>query len=300
MIEKPVILVTSLGRTGTEFFSNFFDSILPDCTSLHEPNTFAMHTRTKNRYEEYARQIQRAGIWRMVILKTLGQWNLAKLSDLRFSGKLSHPQAAQKLLQHRADFIAKMPGSIYAEANLGYYGLLDIIPDVFKYHKEIYVIRDGRDWVRSHLNWGELYGNRGTRKIFGHQWPTARDVPGDDSYAQKWDDLTQFEKLCWAWAKLNEYALGTMDKTPHVRLFRFEEIFSGEDRYAHLDELVRFATALPGIDPKNIRPVDGWLERKSHQSLDGFPAWEQWTTAQKQHFEQVCGPLMQKLGYKLD
>ncbi len=133
MIEKPVIFVTSLGRTGTEFFANFFGNILPDCTSLHEPNTFALQTRTKNKFEEYAQQIQRAGIWRMVVLKTIGKWNLAKISNSRFSGSLSHDQAVHDLYQQRMGFIAKMPGSIYAEANLGYYGLLDVIPNVFKY-----------------------------------------------------------------------------------------------------------------------------------------------------------------------
>jgi len=83
MIEKPTILITSIGRTGTEFFSKFFGDGIPDCTSLYEPNTIAL---TGN-FEQYAEQIRRAGIWRMVFLKAMGKWSLAKLSDARLTGK---------------------------------------------------------------------------------------------------------------------------------------------------------------------------------------------------------------------
>jgi hypothetical protein len=298
MIEKPAILVTSTGRTGTEFFSKLFASIVPDCTSLHEPNTIVLPT-DKAKLEHYVQQIRRAGIWRMVFLKAVGQWHLAKLSDARFSGKLSYPQAVSNLSGQRMSFASEMPGSVYIEANLGYYGLLDVIPAVFKHHKEIYIVRDGRNWVRSMLNWGEVYGKKGIRKYFSHQWPAASDIP-EDPYAEKWHGFSRFEKLCWAWAKLNGYALDSISKNPHVRVFHFEKIFSGKERYQYLNDLVTFATSLPGIDPERIGRTDGWLEQKIHQSSNEFPAWEKWTPEQRRQFEQMCGPLMEKLGYTLE
>src|SRR5574339_426393 len=158
VIDKPTILVTSLGRTGTEFFSKFFADIIPDCTSLHEPNTIVLTRHIENRLEQYIQQVRIAGFWRMVILKALGQWNLAKLSDGRFLGKLSDQQAMKRLYAQRAGFISKLDGSIYVESNLGYYGLLDITPKVFKNHREIFIVRDGREWIRSMINWGEVYG----------------------------------------------------------------------------------------------------------------------------------------------
>src|SRR5919109_4385624 len=124
VIEQPTILITSLGRTGTEFFSKFFADIIPDCTSLHEPNTIVLTQHIENRLQQYIQQVRLAGIWRMVILKALGQWNLAQLSDSRFLGKLSDQRATKKLYDQRADFISTLNGSIYVESNLGYYGLL--------------------------------------------------------------------------------------------------------------------------------------------------------------------------------
>ncbi len=298
MIEKPSILITSTGRTGTEFFAKLFADIIPNCTSLHEPDIFKFNGVEK-RLAYYRQQTQRAGIWRMFFLKAIGKWNLAKLSDSRVLGHLSYHQSVSNLQDQRIGFITKMPGTVYIEANLGYYGLLDVIPDVFKHHKEIYIIRDGRNWVRSMVNWGEVYGKKGIRKYFSHRWPAASDIP-DDPYAEKWDNLSRFEKLCWAWTKLNGYALNSISKNPHVRVFHFERIFSGEERYQYLNDLVTFATSLPGIDHELIiGKTNGWLEQKIHQSSNEFPGWEKWTTEQRHQFEKMCGQLMEELGYAL-
>jgi hypothetical protein len=295
MIEKPAILITSTGRTGTEFFAKLFADIIPDCTSLHEPD-IVKFPGIENRLEHYANQTRRAGIWRMVFLKALGQWTLAAVSDARFRGSLDVHAAMTKLHSARADFVSKMPGFLYVESNLGYYGLLDITSQVFRNHRAIYVVRDGRDWVRSMVNWGEVYGKTGLRKLFAHEWPAASDIAGDP-LAESWKGLPRFDRLCWAWARLNEYALTRLSKNPDARLFHFEKIFAGKNRYDYLDDLVSFATSSSGFDVSLLRSTRGWLERKIHQSSDGFPAWENWTTDQKRKFENVCGSLMEKLGY---
>lgn len=295
MIEKPAILITSVGRTGTEFFARLFEDIIPDCTSLHEPDIIKF-PGVKNRIEHYNQQIQRAGFWKMIILKALGKWTLAKVSDSRFLGKLNLSEATKTLHFQRNDFISRLSGSTYVESNLGYYGLLDVIPHVFKDHRTIYIVRDGRDWVRSTLNWGEVYGKGEIRRLFAHKWPTAKGI-NDDKYASQWDNLSRFEQLCWAWSRLNEYALNTISENPNARLYKFENIFLDENRYQTLDDLVSFAVSLPGIDTPRLGSTIGWLEQKIHQSSNQFPAWEQWTDDQKRKFEEICGSQMESLGY---
>src|SRR5258705_12367794 len=157
MIEKPTILVTSIGRTGTEFFSRFFANIIPDCTSLHEPNTIVITTHIENRLEQYVQQVRRAGIWRMVFLKAFGKWNLTKLSDSRFLGNLSYRQASSNLRDQRMGFISKKPSSIYVEAYHGYYALLHVIPDVFKHQWVISVVRDDLAWSLTMIHWSQGY-----------------------------------------------------------------------------------------------------------------------------------------------
>jgi hypothetical protein len=295
VIETPSILVTSIGRTGTEFFARFFAHILPDATSLHEPDIF-QNTGVENKLACYLQQVQRAGPWRMVVLKALGKWTLVQLSDSRFLGDIDQSRAVRDLNTQRKGFIEGMPSSIYVEANIGYYGLLDITPQVFREHRAIYLVRDGREWIRSHMNWGEFYGKKGIRKLISHNWPAASDVPGDPCAAD-WTSFSRFERLCWAWSALNTYALDTIPGNPNARLFRFEEVFSSKNRYRSLEELVAFATSLPCLASKPHGNINGWLEKRTHQSPAGFPSWDGWTADQKDHFDRICGPLMQKLGY---
>ena len=295
MIERPSILITSLGRTGTEFFARLFAQILPDAISLHEPDIF-QYTGVENRLARYLQQVRRAGPWRMVVLKALGKWTLVKLSDAKILGHIDQSQAISQLENQRKGFIDSLPGSAYVEANIGYYGLLDIAQHVFNQHRAIYIVRDGREWVRSHMNWGEFYGKTGLRKLISHNWPTARDVPGDPC-AGNWSSFSRFERLSWAWTQLNSYALDTLSSNPNARMFHFEKIFLGETRYQVLDDLVKFATSLPQLASTPHGKIEGWLEKKIHQSPAGFPAWEDWTPYQKQQFESLCGPLMRELGY---
>jgi len=295
MINKPSILITSIGRTGTEFFAKFFADIIPDCTSLHEPD-IVQFVGVENKIMQFAQQVRRAGFQQMVLGKITGEWSLVKLSDKRFLNRINHQDAANKLNALRVDFIQKMPGTIFIESNIGYYGLMDVSSNVFRDHRIIYIVRDGRDWVRSAYNWGEIYGKKGFRGLFSHRWPTAKDVVADP-FAGKWAEFSRFEQLCWTWSKLNEYALATLSKNPDAKAFHFEKIFMGENRYEYLGNLVKFATSLPGIDSKKNKNVHGWLERKIHQGSNEFPGWDQWTVDQKDQFRRICGALMEKLGY---
>ncbi len=298
MIDKPSILIASLGRNGTEFFVRLFTGIMPDATCLHEPDLF-VHKGVDNRLKHYLLQLRRASIWRMFFLKAAGKWTLATVSDAKFLGRISADQALRELVRQRQGLIDELPGSVYMEANLGYYGLLDIAPRAFSEHRAVYLVRDGRDWIRSHMNWGEVYGKRGLRKLISHKWPTPIAVE-DDLYAEEWPRWSPFQRLCWAWSRLNAYALKSLSRNSRARLYRFEQVFSGDHRYQVLNELVDFATSLPGIDRKRLGRTDGWLERKFHQSTGDFPGWSEWTIAQREHFRRVCGPLMTKLGYQFD
>jgi hypothetical protein len=81
-------------------------------------------------------------------------------------------------------------------------------------------------------------------------------------------------------------------------VFRFEDVFSAESRYQALDELIAFLSEVPGLRP-SARSARGSLERPIHQSSHEFPAWRDWSPAWQRHFETLCRPLMEKLGYSI-
>jgi hypothetical protein len=94
--------------------------------------------------------------------------------------------------------------------------------------------------------------------------------------------------------------LDTVQENPTARVFRFEDIFKSENRYQHLAELVNFATDMPRVDPVPAQALAGWLDRRIHKSSGDFPAWSEWSEQHKQQFVEICGPLMEELGYELN
>lgn len=294
MIEKPSIIITSLGRTGTQFWGHFLGKIIPDITSLHEPDAF--HFEPGYGLSDIQRQIREAGLTNFLIRKPLGKWMMIKISDERVKRKISGAEAKKKVLQQREAFVNKQTGSLYAETGSGYYGLLDVLPLVFKEHKVVFFIRNGQDWIRSWMNYGNMYGRSKLKQIITHSWPSGADFP-EDSYYEQWHQLTAFEKLCWAWTNLNRYALETLPKNKNARLYLFEDIFKSPERYEKLQEMVAFLTEFSTQPPIEVKPMAGLLDKPMHQSNKDFPRWQNWTPAQKKQFNVICGPLMEELGY---
>jgi hypothetical protein len=298
MIRKPTIIITSLGRTATKFFAALFGDLIPDATSIHEPDVFNFfqYEGTAERLRQTVKQIQEVGFYNLFVRKAFGSGSVIDLSDARVRNKLEYEEAVRRLLEQRSSFVNSRAGSIYVESNIGYYGLIDVLKDVYAHHKVAYVVRDGRDWVQSHMSWGEMYGKGRIRSLIAHTWPAASDINGDP-YAAEWDSMSRFERLCWAWGRLNDYALHRVEENPRARIFRFEHIFKSKDRYRHFQDMIHFVTTLPGIEPIGPDSLAGWLDRKIHKSQNYFPAWEEWSEEQKQIFETLCSTLMEKLGY---
>ncbi len=232
----------------------------------------------------------------MFIGKALGRWSIIELSDKRVRGELDYASAVNKLIIQRSKFIETRQGSFYIESSPGYYGILDVCQQVFLHHRIAFMIRDGRSWVRSWMNWGHLYAKGPLRRVYAHTWPTAVEIK-DDPYHNQWLHMSRFERICWAWTTLNQYALNTIVMNPNSKLFFFEEIFKAGDRYHNLYQLVTYLTDLPVVNPVEKPALKGWLEQKIHPSEADFPAWSDWSLKQKQQFEYICGPLMRQVGY---
>jgi hypothetical protein len=78
LITKPTIIITSLGRTGTKFFQLLFEEIVPDSTSLHEPDylNFGQYRGWGERIRQVVRQLRESGVSNLVVRKSLGKWSL--------------------------------------------------------------------------------------------------------------------------------------------------------------------------------------------------------------------------------
>lgn len=292
-ITKPSIFVVSSGRTGTRFFSRMFDRLLPDCDSFHEPEVVSRP------YTDSLRIIwKHFGLAKCFCRKfTLGG-SLRKLSIARRGGAVSDEFACEALYRLRQRFVASLKGASYAECNLQLWGMIDLVPKVFSNSRIVYLVRDGRDWITSLINFsGGFFGPRDIVQKLGMGRLTPATIPGDE-WADAWASFSQFQKHCWTWERMNRFSVEGVKKCPNARLWRFEDVFASENRYEHLADLVEFATAMPDGTRLDHGGIDGLLEKRIHASQPNkLQGWRDWTPEMCRQFHEIGSGLMGELGY---
>ncbi len=302
MIEKPTIIITSLGRTGTLFFSEFFREIIEDSSVFHEPDVinFYQYKGLGQKIRNLRKQINDVGINFLIIRRLQGKGSLISLSDARLTSKLEYFDAVSKVLEQRMLFVESQPGKIYIESNAGYYGLIDVLKNVYKQQCVVYIIRNGYTWVQSKMNWGLMYNKGWLRSLLAHTWPTARDMYWNE-YREKWSYMNLFEKICWAWRTLNQYALDSINSNPNVITIKFEDIFLSENAIQNLSELLKSISCslMIPIDYSDV-DIEPWLGQKIHASDKEFPDYAEWSISNRKSFNEICGPLMEKMGYRVE
>lgn len=289
-IIKPVILITSGGRTGTLFFAKLFDKYALEVDSFHEPDVVT---------PPYLRN----AIWAtghfnpcdILLGKGSPFCSLRALSSARSRGLLSRQQAIHVILRLRRRFIEAQPSLFYCETNLQYQGLLDILPFAFPNSRVVFIVRDGRDWIRSFISHsGGFYSRRDWVSRFGLGRPAASSCR-DDRWQEAWGAMGSFERMCWLWQKMTEYSLAGVAMHDHIRWWRFEDVF-GSDRSGFW-ALIDFVTHFPDGQKLDMSLDESVIDRQVHASKGDFPKWTDWTTAQIRQFQSICGPTMARLGY---
>ncbi|MEA3449815.1 MAG: hypothetical protein U9Q85_02455 [Patescibacteria group bacterium] len=294
MINKPTIIISSMGRTGTNFFARYFRKIFSDSVSLHEPGSIVLN-RKKIRFKK---SLKYAG-WRVsVINKFINTEDIKKLSKKRMEGKINKEETAEKIIKIRKNIINNIDKNIYIESNYQFQGVLDVLPLVFSNFQSLYIIRDPRDWVRSFINrrglyhWSDLHyilNNRINAYAVGEKTKT------------EWKQMNQFEKLSWAWNFINGYALDSIKKTATCRLIKFEDIFVADNKTNNLlaiTDSLRQENRNLKINKNYKKITKTILEKKINKSYYSIlPKWTAWENEQAKTLNKYCGKLMHKLGY---
>ncbi len=293
-IYKPTIIISSLGRTGTKFFAQLFRELIPNCDAYHEPDMLTIYRR--NFFSNTLKQINDAGVINLMIRRPLGRWSIVHLSDARLKRVINREQAIAKLIKYRKNFLRTKRSAIYVESSSGYYGLMDVLDDVYAHYRAIYLVRDPRHWVRSAYNRSKLYNKGKLFSTLSHTWPQA-DQFKDDPDKKNWTNLPRFVKLCWHWNNLNSFALKKIGHNPNIKIIKFEDIFFHGNKKEHINKALDFVCNINGLLIKHSKITDQQnnIINKSHQA--GLSSWKTWTSDQAQILEKYCGRLMAALGY---
>ncbi|MCU0679092.1 MAG: hypothetical protein MUC28_01430 [Planctomycetes bacterium] len=297
MIQKPVIIISSLGRTGTTFLADFFKKNYPSAFSVHEPGVIDF---ANFKTIDALKIIKHYGVINTVINKIIGKHGIIYISNQRIAGLIRLEKAAENIINLRSSYINSFNNKIYIESNYHYYGCLDVLPLVFSEFKAVYLIRDPREWVRSSINKNGLYHRKDI-----HQHLRNRPTPilfNDQKYIYKWKKMNQFAKLCWAWSYLNEYAMASVKNIPQIKICLFEDLFINKDKIDNLFELIYFLTHLSASSESQTENLKMALkialtEKVNRPPTYEFPRWPQWQPKEAKTLHEICGGLMAKLGY---
>lgn len=141
--------------------------------------------------------------------------------------------------------------------------------------------RDGRDTVRSALN-------RQMGRGFKAMHDPVRPLPGDP-FAPRWAGMSPFQKICWWWMDAYRTLLKDLPGAPII----------------HFEKTLRDYDYLKGnlLDPLGLTVSrDQWTAHKAKKSGNSaevyrVPHWREWSEADKAFFDEVCGEMMERLGY---
>jgi len=301
IIPKKCIFITSGGRTATKFLSVLLAVSFKSCHSVQEPDIW----RVDDFYDFYRNKsnfihkLIDFGFFNMTIGKLFSLGNMRSITIARQRGKIDEEEAAKRLYLLRHDYISKLKQDIYIESNLQLAGLIDIIPLVFPNSKTVFIIRDGRNWVRSYLNIQAttIYTMSDPLFYLPHARLSAKIFP-DDPFSHRWNKFSAFQRICWLWRFQTEYAIKTIKKNPNATIVKYESLFESSNEYESLNNFLKNLTKFSNNYQAEFQYNDELSGKRLHESkADRLQKWEKWPLNLVREFQEICGDLLLQQGY---
>lgn len=227
---KKTIFILSTGRTGTNFFADYFNKH-PSVTAHHEPKPS----------------------------RILRMWSNARLEN-----RAADEEMVAVFSAKRKRLFKSLNGSIYIESNPFIIGFAPVLKNVFKEPVIIHVVRDPRDYIRSALNHGNA---KGVKKLFNKYvpfwYPKTGRILGKDI------DGSLMLRTAGYWSIINSWLdKGSNDKNYH--LFKFEDLFSHKAELKRLAKIIGVEPGFIDKNPPNatnkskdrvINTWDSWSKK---------------------------------------
>jgi phage pi2 protein 07 len=293
--QKYFVFFISGGRTGTKFFGDVLSNCITNSFSIHEPDV----VHFKKGETTLLSGIKNFGLYWMVFGRVLGKTGIRNLSDSYLSGRCPLNIAGERLKKYRSLYYKAIKKQLIIESYSGWYGLIPVIQAVYSNYKIVILIRDPRDWVRSNMDWGTMYGRRDWVSKLGFR-RLSPFLVYDTVYRKNWRKLDQFQKLCWAWHTIYEALLAKSAMDSNIQIFKFEDVFYSDQRIQNFKYLIRFISNFSDkqFDFNSVVNIESILNQQIHKNVAyDFPSWPDWSNQRAQALDHICGDLMKSFGY---
>jgi len=241
--------------------------------------------------------------------------NLNRETREVMEGRLNDPmQVVQELIVPRVkEQLAKV--EIYGEKNVTYGPFIPYLYEALRC-KFVFLRRDGRDVVRSLVDWHDrMFGSiyRECRDS-GTLSPTAmtraaelpvhkdtsdyarpRPLPEHSLYGE-WPNLSREEMCAYYWSFINELYINALAKIPRDHWIELD--YAAPDTI-DIERVYNFL-GLKEFDTARVREmltsrINSLSDRIGE--ADTYPAWPNWDGGLRRRFDRIAGETMSRLGY---
>jgi len=242
--------------------------------------------------------------------------NLNVETRLAMEGKLTNyePIVKETIVKR----VKASKAEIYGEKNVTYGPFIKTIHELLN-AKFVFLIRDGRDVVRSLIDWhekafGTVYreckeiGNLNEKALQNasnlpihkdtSDYSRPRPLLGTQLY-EKWENLTREEMCAFYWSYINELYISQLKQIPQKSWISLD--YTNPNRTDIL-KVINFL-GLEGLNAEKIQEI---LDENVNSLKDRFgieksyPNWKNWNGGLRRCFDQIAESTMQKLGYYKD
>ena len=180
---------------------------------------------------------------------------------------------------------------IYIDSNNQLYALITLAPELYPGLRIIHLVRDPRDYVRSHINWSMHRPKSFIANYLTPFWQPNAWLLKEMAFG-KWVRLTQLERYSWIWDFKNRL-IEQMESSeiPYLRI-RFEDFFGNPEPLHHFNRLLDF------LDLERVSAIDDYFQHPVNPTKGKtFPKWQMWSEKQCQQLYDFCGATMAEYGY---
>lgn len=188
--------------------------------------------------------------------------------------------------------IWNIKGQNYGDKNVNYVPFIPYIDE-----KIVFLIRDGRDVVRSLMNWDSQF-----HSIYS-EWKRSNPTLGDycrprplpdDPYYTSWAGMDLFGMCCWYWKEWNRLGLDLLKEKPKDQYYIVNMDTLDMNGVKELFEFL----GLKGYNRKRIEPIlhgkiNSLQDRFDKQNI--FPTYEDWGHRAKATFWNIAGNVWERI-----
>ncbi|NNL86591.1 MAG: hypothetical protein HKP27_13110 [Myxococcales bacterium] len=205
---------------------------------------------------------------------------------------------------------------VYGEKNLTYGPFVALLYELFD-AKFVFIRRDGRDVVRSLIDWhdrmfGSIYrecrapGNLTPRALEAAAGLLVHEDSSDFSrprplegapWYDEWDEFSRFEMCAYYWDTVNRLYADRLELLPKDAWIDIDYTS------VEADDVMRVASfcGLEGLDDGVVetmltKRINSLAERVG--DLEAFPGWENWDPHLTERYWRIAGETMRRFGYR--